>query len=140
MGFYSIHFRYTDWSVVTNLKLAKRAWQEVTRLGRLPAKLCEQRRQRLDELLMSRAIARNQAIAVLHLEHIVTKRVTKQVGHLSSCFSEYQLWRTSVPLLCSWREMNVQIALTLDNETAFYPNRSASHLFFNTKNTHNFIH
>ncbi len=111
----SIYFRCsTYWSVVRNLKLPKRL-AGGNALDRLPAKLCEERRQRLDELLMSSAIARNQAIAVLHLEHVVTKRVTKQVGHLASCFSQYQLWRTSVPLLCSRREMNIQIALTLDN-------------------------
>src|SRR5688500_19496687 len=109
-------------------------------LDRVAAEFCKQRSESIYDLFVRRAVRGDQPVAILNLRHIVVQRYAKQVSHSSTSFSQDQLRRASVPLFCSRRKMDVNVALLFDEQSDLYPNRATLYFFTKSETLNDLVH
>src|SRR6185503_4182204 len=106
----------------------------------LAAKLVQQRREHLDYLIVGNTIAGDQPVAILNIRNVVVQRITEKIGYAPARFRQDQFGRARVPLLCAWREMDVNVALLLDEQADLDSHRATLHFVFEAKACDDFVH
>src|SRR5712691_7972773 len=96
--------------------------------------------QRFDNPLVRCAVARSYAVTVLHFKQVVSEWLAKKVRQPSACLSQNNLRSARVPLFRPRRQMNIKVALLLDDQTDLDSHRATTNLLFDAESLNNFVH
>src|SRR5437588_13019954 len=78
---------------------------------------------------MRRAVARDDAVAIVDAHAVVAQRLSEQIGPTTAGFDQDYFGSACVPLFGARRKMQVNVGMLFGNQTDFHADRSAPRFF-----------
>src|SRR5437764_9051066 len=102
--------------------------------------LVEERAYAPDHEVVRSAVGGDQPVAVENVGRVVEERLAPEVCHATGGLCEHGLGRARVPLLRLLRDVYVEVALALDQQSHLDADRMNPHLCADAERTHHSVH